>query len=48
MWMFRSFNGGWGDGHAALQGALTRGELYDGLNYQSIDNQLDNIAQSLC
>lgn len=49
MWMFRSFNGGWdNNGNAALQGALTRGELYDGLNYQSIDNQLDNIAQSLC
>ena len=49
MWMFRSFNNGWdNNGNAALQGALTRGELYDGLNYQSIDNQLDNIAQSLC
>lgn len=49
MWMFRSFNGGWNNnGNAALQGALTRGELYDGLNYQSLDNQLNDIAQSLC
>ena len=48
MYAFRMFGNGWGDGNAALQGALTRGELYDGLNYQSLDNQLNDIAQSLC
>lgn len=42
------FGNGWGNNDAAAQGALTRAELYDGLNYQTMTDKLDNIGQSLC
>ena len=42
------FGNGWGNNDAATQGALTRAELYDGLNYQTMVDKLDNIGQSLC
>lgn len=42
------FGNGWGNNDAAAQGALTRAELYDGLNYQTMVDKLDNIGQSLC
>lgn len=40
--------GGWGNGDAAAQGALTRAELYDGLNFQTITDKLDTMGQTLC
>lgn len=45
------FNGGaWGGGlnNAATQGALTRAELYDGLNDNTIVRKLDGITQGIC
>ena len=41
--------GGWGGGNnAAMQGALTRAELYDGLNDNTVIRKLDGIANGLC
>lgn len=40
-------NGGWGYGNAAAQGALTRAELYDGLNDNTIIRKLDGITNGL-
>lgn len=40
--------GGWGGGNAAMQGALTRAELYDGLNDNTILRKLDGISNGLC
>lgn len=48
IYAFRMFGNGWGNNDAATQGALTRAELYDGLNYQTMTDKLDNIGQSLC
>ena len=48
IYAFRMFGNGWGNNDAATQGALTRAELYDGLNYQTMVDKLDNIGQSLC
>lgn len=42
------FGNGWGNNDATTQGALTRAELYDGLNFQTITDKLDNLSQSLC
>lgn len=39
--------GGFG-GNAAAQGALTRAELYDGLNYNQIENGIRGIQNGLC
>ena len=40
---------GWGaGGNAAMQGALTRAELYDGLNDNTIIRKLDGINNGLC
>lgn len=39
-------NGGWGNN--GLQGALTRGEMFDGFNNQDTQRKLDGIAQGLC
>ena len=47
IYAFRMF-GGWGNGDAAAQGALTRAELYDGLNFQTITDKLDTMGQTLC
>lgn len=44
----------WGGGgfdlgnNAAAQGALTRAELYDGLNYSQLDNAVRGIQNGLC
>lgn len=55
MWVFFLFfllawgNGGFGFGNnAATQGALTRAELYDGLNYNQIENGIRGIQNGLC
>lgn len=42
------FGNGWGNNEVATQGALTRAELYDGLNFQTVTDKLDTIGQSLC
>lgn len=41
---------GWGGGFdgAAANGALTRAELYDGLNYNQIENAVRGVQQGLC
>ena len=44
------FGGGglWGGNNAAAQGALTRAELYDGLNYNQIENAVRGVQNGLC
>lgn len=46
IYAFRMFNNGFGD-NAATQGSLTRAELYDGLNFQTLTDKMDNLSQSL-
>lgn len=41
------FGGGFGN-NVPTQGALTRAELYDGLNYNQIENGIRNIQNGLC
>lgn len=48
MWAFRSFGGGYSDGSAALQGALTRSELYDTMQGNQLDNGIRGVQQGLC
>lgn len=55
MWVFFLFfllawgGGGLGGfGGNAAQGALTRAELYDGLNYNQIENGIRNVQNGLC
>lgn len=51
-WMFILFlllgGRGWGWGAEGAPGALTRAELYDGLNYNQIENGIRNIQNGLC
>lgn len=54
-WVFFLFfllawgNGGWGGfGNNGMQGALTRAELNEGLNNQSVISKLDGISNGLC
>lgn len=46
---FLMFGGGsgWGGNNATTNGALTRAELYDGLNTQDIQNSLNNLNMSM-
>lgn len=46
MSMFRGMNG-WGGDYAA-QGAMTRAELYDGLNFQTLDGAMRDMQTNLC
>lgn len=55
VWVFFLFfllawgGGGFGFGNnAATQGALTRAELYEGLNNQGLENGIRNIQNGLC
>lgn len=55
IWVFFLFfllawgGGGFGFGNnAAAQGALTRAELYDGLNYNQLENAVRGIQSGLC
>lgn len=55
VWVFFLFfllawgGNGFGFGNnAAAQGALTRAELYDGLNYSQLDNAVRGIQNGLC
>lgn len=46
---FGGFGGGWGGGNGAgFQGALTRGELCQDMNFQSLENATRGIQQGLC
>lgn len=46
---FGGFGGGWGGGNnAGFQGALTRGELCQDMNFQSLENATRGIQQGLC
>lgn len=40
--------GGWGNGNAATQGALTRGELCQDMNFQSLENAVRGVQSGLC
>lgn len=55
VWVFFLFfllawgGGGFGLGNnAAAQGALTRAELYDGLNYTQLENSVRGVQNGLC
>ncbi len=55
VWVFFLFfllawgGGGFGFGNnAAAQGALTRAELYDGLNYTQLENAVRGVQNGLC
>lgn len=55
MWIFVIFAlmggggfGGWGGGNAALNGALTRNDLFDGFNSQDIKNGIRGVQNGLC
>lgn len=44
------FGNGWGNnawGNPAMQGALTRAELYEGFNNQNVERQLSGITNGL-
>lgn len=47
IYAFRMF-GGWGADNAAVQGALTRADLFEGFNNQTVTNKLDAIGGQLC
>ena len=55
MWIFVIFAlmggggfGGWGGGNAALNGALTRNDLFDGFNSQDIKDGIRGIQNGMC
>lgn len=48
LFLFNMGGGGLFGNNAATQGALTRAELYDGLNYNQLENGIRNIQNGLC
>ena len=46
IWAFKMFGNGYGD-NASTQGALTRAELTDGLNFQSLDSNVSSIRTAI-
>lgn len=47
MWMFGA--NGWNrNNDAAMQGALTRSDLFEGFNNQDVNSQLRGIANGIC
>lgn len=53
IWAFSMFsgNGSWGNAGgqtAALQGALTRSDLFEGFNNQDVNSQLRGITNGIC
>lgn len=49
LFLFSGMNGGGLFGNnAAAQGALTRAELYDGLNYNQLENAIRGVQNGLC
>ena len=47
IWAFRMFGNGWGADSAATQGALTRADLTDGLNFQTLNGEVQGVADSV-
>ena len=47
IWAFRMF-GGTGAGDPAVQGALTRSDLHEGLTMNNIEGQIRGVQQGLC
>lgn len=47
IWAFRMFGNGFGN-DAATQGALTRADLFEGFNNQSVNDKLNDITTGLC
>ncbi len=45
---FGGFGGGWGGNNAGAQGALTRGELCQDMNFSQLENGVRGIQQGLC
>lgn len=49
LWAFSAFGGGFGGfGNRNASDALTRAELYDGFNFQNIENGIRGIQNGLC
>ena len=49
IWAFSAFGGGFGGlGNRNASDALTRAELYDGFNFQNIENGIRGIQNGLC
>jgi hypothetical protein len=47
--MFMGYGGnGWGNSNAATQGALTRADLSQDMNFQQVENGVRGIQQGLC
>ena len=47
IWAFRMFGNGYGNDNAATQGALTRAELSDGLNFQSLESDVSAVRSAI-
>lgn len=45
---FGGFGGGWGGNNAGMQGALTRGELCQDMNFSQLENGVRGISQGIC
>lgn len=45
---FGGFGGGWGGNNAGVQGALTRGELCQDMNFSQLENGVRGISQGIC
>lgn len=45
--VFRGFGNGWGGSDAATQGALTRADLTEGLNFQTMGNDIRALGSDL-
>lgn len=41
-------NGGWGNNNAAAQGALTRADLCQDMNFQQLENSVRGVQSGLC
>jgi hypothetical protein len=46
--MFGGFGGGWGANNSAVQGALTRADMFEGFNNQDVNGQLRGITNGIC
>lgn len=48
IWAFSAFGGGFGGNNSAIQGALTRAELYDGFTMNNVERQIQGVQNGLC
>lgn len=48
MFMGWGGNGAWGSNNSSAQGALTRGELAQDMNFQQVENGVRGLSQGLC